>query len=269
MKVILTMKVILPVLFAFAYFTSGAQYAFNNASLKLVPAALPANYAEYSFQASSVKKLYQRNSGMILGLQKGRSTAIELGIEAHWRKMSVLNKPHIIGATANMEYSFSEHIVGYKAGMWMKRGRVNLTYGGNVSYYDNFKGGSRWGIGPAIGFRLMGFHLINGYTFLTKDNTSEKETPMQVNTLYMSLRYFFPVENKFTWDRKTMKKKRERKKERAKKKEERQNGERGIKKLLHLGPANNEKQNEPQDGEKKGLRKLFNFGGAKKESDDQ
>ncbi len=259
------MKVILPVLFVLSYFACGAQYAFSNASLKFVPVALPADYAQYSFQASSVKKLYQRNSGMILGLQKGRSTAIELGAEFHWRKMSVLNKPHIIGATANMEYNFSEHIVGYKAGMWVKRGRVNLTYGGNISYYNDFKGGSRFGIGPSVGFRLMGFHLINGYTFLTKDNKSEKETQMQVNTLYTSLRYFFPVENKFIWDRKTMKKKRERKKERAKKKEERQNGERGIKKLLNLGPANKEKKTE--DGEKKGLRKIFNWGGSKKKSD--
>ncbi len=141
------MKIILPVLFFLFHFGSDAQYAFHNASLKLVPDALPATYTGYAFQASSVKKLYQRNSGMIIGLQKGRSTAIELGGEAHWRKMSVLHKPHIIGATANMEYNFSEHIIGYKVGMWWKRGRVNLTYGGNVSYYDNFKGASRFGIG--------------------------------------------------------------------------------------------------------------------------
>ncbi len=64
-----------------------------------------------------------------------------------------------------------------------------------------------------------------------------------------------------------MKKKRERKKERAIKKEERQNGERGIKKLLHLGPANKEKKTE--DGEQKGLRKLFDFVAAKKVSNDQ
>ncbi len=266
------MKVLLPVLFFLSCFVSGAQYAdaqnaYNNASSKLVSAVLPATYAEYALKANSVKKLYQRNSGMIIGLQKGRSTAIELGGEFHWRKMSVFNKPHIIGATANIEYNFSEHIIGYKAGMWWKRGRVNLTYGGNVSYYDNFKGSSRYGIGPSIGFRLVGFHFITGYTFLTNDKGTEKETPMQVNTLYTSLRYYFPVENKFTWDRKTMKKKRERRKERAKKKEERQSGERGIKKLLNIGPANKEKKKEPEEGEKKGLRKIFNLDGQNKKSD--
>ncbi len=53
--------------------------------------------------------------------------------------------------------------------------------------------------------------------------------------MYMTLRYYFPVQNRFTWDRKTMKKKRERKKERAKRKKKRENGD------------------------KKGVRKLFNF----------
>jgi hypothetical protein len=37
----------------------------------------------------------------------------------------------------------------------------------------------------------------------------------------MSLRYYFPVKNKFTWDRQTMKKKKARKKERIKRQEER------------------------------------------------
>ncbi len=58
-----------------------------------------------------------------------------------------------------------------------------------------------------------------------------------MNTLYMTLRYYFPLENKFTWDRKTMKKKEKRKKERLKEKEQRK------------------KDNK----EKKGIRKIFNF----------
>ncbi len=36
----------------------------------------------------------------------------------------------------------------------------------------------------------------------------------------MSIRYYFPVQNQFTWDRQTMKKKRARKKERMKRKKE-------------------------------------------------
>ena len=177
--------------------------------------------------------LYQRNSGAILGLQRGASTAIELGGEAHWRKMSLSN-PKITGASTNLEYNFGNHVLGYKAGMWMKRGRVNLTYGGNAVYFTDFKGLQRYGLGPSVGFRLLGFHLINGYNFLAGD----KEL-VGANTMHMSLRYYFPVQNKFTWDRKTMKLKEKKRKERAKRKEERQKA--------------------AEDGEKKGLRKLLNL----------
>jgi hypothetical protein len=221
---------------------------------------------------SDRKKLYQRNFGMIAGLQKGNSTAIELGAEAHWRKISVLNKPHVIGATTNLEYNFANHVVGYKAGMWKKTGRINLTYGGNIGYYNNFKGGSRMGLGPLVGFRLLGFHLVNGLTILTKDKSSNTENPVNVNTLHMSLRYYFPVENKFTWDRKTMKKKRERKREREKKKEERQrereDGEKkGLRKLFDFGADGDKKPEEKElkDDEKKGLKKIFNWRAADKD----
>lgn len=181
----------------------------------------PPNKEYYSY-ANAVevsafkKKLLQRNHGAILGLQRGGVTAIELGAEAHWRKLSLSN-PTIIGATANLGYNFGKHVIGYQAGMWMKRGRVNLTYGGNLVYYSNFKGLHRYGLGPAVGFRFAGFHLINGYNFLGGDKELEG-----ANTLYVTIRYYFPVENKFTWDRKTMKKKKERKREKAKKKRERQ-----------------------------------------------
>ena len=151
------------------------------------------------------KKLFQNNRGAILGLQRGAVTAIEIGAEAHWRKLSLSNS-RIIGATANLGYNFGKHVVGYQAGMWVKHGRVNLTYGGNLIYYSNFKGLNRYGAGPAVGFRLAGFHLINGYNFLAGDKELEG-----ANTLYITLRYYFPVKNKFTWDRKTMKKKKERK----------------------------------------------------------
>jgi hypothetical protein len=56
---------------------------------------------------------------------------------------------------------------------------------------------------------------------LTKKNTKNAEAPLPVNTFYMSLRYYFPVKNRFTWDRQTMKKKKARKKERFKRQERR------------------------------------------------
>ena len=197
------------------------------------PLILPEGYfyTASTEAASYKKKLYQRNRGAIIGLQRGAVSAIELGAEAHWRKLSLTN-PTIIGATANLGYNFGHHTIGYQAGMWMKRGRVNLTYGGNLLYYSNFKGLHRYGIGPAVGFRLAGFHLINGYNFLAGDKELEG-----ANTLYITLRYYFRLENKFTWDRKTMKKKKERKRDREKKKKQ--------------------KEEEKENGERKRLKKLF------------
>jgi hypothetical protein len=173
--------------------------------------------------------LYQHNYGVIIGMQRGAVTSIELGAEAHWRKLSLFH-PRIIGATANFNYNIGHHTIGYQVGAWMKHGRVNLTYGANVLYYSNFKGLNKYGIGPAVGFRLAGFHLINGYNFLAGDKELEG-----ANSLYITLRYYFPVENKFTWDRKTMKKKKERKKEKEKRRHQR----------------------EKENGEKKGILNLF------------
>jgi hypothetical protein len=248
----------LPFLLFFISKISTAQLAYNSTQAKT---------ASYSQDVSRVnalplfeRKLYQRNTGAIVGLQKGSSTSIELGYEAHWRKISI-RKPHVIGATTNLEYNFGDNVIGYKAGMWMKRGRVNLTYGANVSYFTNFNERHRFGIGPSVGFRVVGFHLINGYNFLTKDKTSEKETPIEVNSLYMSLRYYFPVTNNFTWDRKTMKKKKERRKEKARRQKQRdkekESGEdKGILKLFKPKQQKSEKKKETE--EPNGIQKFFN-----------
>src|SRR5207302_2766620 len=122
----------------------------------------------------------------------------------------------ITGASANFEYNFGHNVLGYKVGLWQKTGRVNLTYGGNLVYYTNFHGGQRYGLGPAVGFRFAGFHLINGYNLLFGNKASDKGSENEftdVNKVYITLRYFFPVQHKFTWDRETMRRKRERQKE--------------------------------------------------------
>lgn len=211
----ISMKVIFCLSILLISFFSEAQLAFTSNSQQFN--SLQELHHDKSFFPSPPKKLFQRNHGVIIGLQKGRSTAIELGGEAHWRKMALV-RPHIIGASGNMEYNFGDNVIGYKAGMWMKRGRVNLTYGGNVTYFNDFKGLHRYGAGPAVGIRLLGFHLINGVNILGGDKELSK-----INTVYINLRYYFPVQNKFTWDRKTLNKREARKKERAKEKEHREN----------------------------------------------
>lgn len=240
--------------------TADAQLAYNK--IFILPATIEYD-ADWLVKAPLLqRKLYHRNTGMIIGLQKGNSTSIELGGEAHWRKIS-FKKPHVIGATTNLEYNIGDNVLGYKAGMWMKRGRVNLTYGGNVSYFTNFHEGHRFGIGPSVGFRVAGLHLVNGYNFLTKDNSGTKEKPVEVNTLYMSLRYYFPVNSSFTWDRKTMQKKKERKKEKAQRlREKERDKEAGKKKnWLEIFKPKTKEQPKPVE-EKKGVLNIF-----KKKSD--
>jgi hypothetical protein len=175
------------------------------------------NYNQPSYSSNTMKPartLHQRNYGAIVGLQRGNITSLELGGEMHWRKVS-LRSPKITGASVSFNYNFGHHVVGYKAGAWIKHGRVNLTYGGNAVYYTNFHGLQRFGLGPAVGFRFAGLHLINGYNLLLGDKEFK-----DVNKLYITLRYYFPIDNKFTWDRATMRRKRAREKERAERKEQ-------------------------------------------------
>jgi hypothetical protein len=217
------MKIILCLfLFFMASVSLHAQVLFTNYQIPL-----------YNSRTAPARKLYQRNSGAIVGLQRGNITSIELGGEMHWRKLA-LRKPTITGATANLEYNFGHHVLGYKLGVWQKTGRVNLTYGGNLVYFTDFNGLQRYGLGPSVGFRFAGFHLVNGYNILLGDKEFK-----DVNKLYMALRYYFPVDNKFTWDRETMRRKRERRNEREDRREqrteERERGERwDWRKPLHI-----------------------------------
>lgn len=147
-----------------------------------------------SLTEGAAQKLVQRNHGLILGLQRGRSTFLEFGGEAHWRTFA-LRHPRIWGASLNIGYNIGDNVIGYTAGGWMKHGRINFTYGGTVAYFSDFDGASKFGIGPQIGFRVLGFHIINGYQLLL--GTDDFKTP---NPVHITLRYYFPLKNKFEWE---------------------------------------------------------------------
>ncbi|MGN6602392.1 MAG: hypothetical protein ACTHK8_08055 [Ginsengibacter sp.] len=207
------MKVILAALIFLPFITSAQQPQ----NLFTAPQYLMASgpYQPVSL-FNSKRKLYQRNTGVIIGLQRGKYTSLEVGGEAHWRKISLL-KPHIIGATANLSYNPGRNVLGYHAGVWMKRGHINLTYGADINYFTDFNERQAFAIGPSVGFRFFGFDLVNGFNIITLTHKSKTvDAPLPVNTLYISLRYFLPVKNEFTWDRQTMRKKRARKKARLK-----------------------------------------------------
>jgi hypothetical protein len=139
-------------------------------------------------------KVYTRTYGAIVGLQRGKYTFVEFGVEKHWTKLKLV-KQRTFSLGANMEYNFKYNVLGYKISAWTKVGRINLTYGLNLCYLTDFNG-SRYGVGPAIGFRLLGFHFINGYNFTVGD-----EMP-HFNTLYVTLRYYFPLEKKIRFKKK-------------------------------------------------------------------
>ena len=83
--------------------TTGNFSASNNSVLINAP-------FEPVLSLNAHRKLYQRNTGIIIGLQRGKYTSLELGGEAHWRKISLL-KPHIIGATANLSYNPGKNVL--------------------------------------------------------------------------------------------------------------------------------------------------------------
>lgn len=144
-------------------------------------------------------KVTSRGYGALIGIQKGKYGFFELGAEYHWRKIKLKN-PTIFSFGGNMEYNFKYNVIGYKLSWWMKKGRINLTYGLNLCYFTNFEE-QRFGGGPAIGFRLLGFHLINGYNF-----TVGSPEFTNFNNLYITLRYYFPLENKIKFKKRKKKK---------------------------------------------------------------
>lgn len=162
---------------------------------------LPASQSFWEPESSELfsAKLRQRNFGAILGVQRGKYTFFEFGAEHHWRTISLKN-PRIYALSANAAYNPGQNVLGYNASFWMKKGRVNLTYGFNTAYYTDFTH-ARYGGGPMVGFRLLGFHLNTGYNFLA-GNRTEGQGLTKVNPLYISLRYYFPVSNDFNWDKK-------------------------------------------------------------------
>jgi hypothetical protein len=140
-------------------------------------------------QATSKLRIFTRSYGFIAGLQGGRLTFIETGLESHWRKITI-SKPRLLGISANVEYNWGYNILGYKASIFHKVGRINFTYGLNFNYYTDFDYG-KIGLGPVIGFKLFGFHLLNGYSFMFGNKEFDK-----YNTFYVAIRYFFPLKSK-------------------------------------------------------------------------
>lgn len=134
-------------------------------------------------------ELYTRGFGAVVGIQQGRHTFFELGAEANWRTVRLSN-PITYGVGGNAEFNFGQGVLGWKAFGWMRPGRLNFTYGANLVYYTNFEQ-SRFGVGPSLGYKLLGFHFIAGANLLA----GSKEMT-QYNPFYFTIRYYAPIQKK-------------------------------------------------------------------------
>jgi hypothetical protein len=122
-----------------------------------------------------------RKAGPYIGLQKGRYTVLELGMENQWKKAQ-LSGSKTQAVFTGFNYNFWRNTLGYDLGYWIKPNRLGLTFGGSLAFRTDFNE-SRVGIVPTVGYQLWWFHLQTGYHLLTKSSTD-----IQTNTFFVSLR---------------------------------------------------------------------------------
>lgn len=136
-------------------------------------------------------EIHVKKTGPYFGYERGRFDVFELGAERMWKKIKLI-KPKTHGAHLGFNYNFFEHVLGFEAGYWQKEGRLNLTYGGSLVLRTNFEE-ERFGISPALGYRIFGLHLQAGYHLLSPSSTFTN-----TNNFFIRLRFTFV--NDRDWD---------------------------------------------------------------------
>lgn len=139
-----------------------------------------------------IPELNTIKTGLLLGAQKGQYFGVELGMERQWKEIK-LKKPFTWAIAATGEYQFEANTIGFKAGPWVKFGRVDFTYGVNALILSDFEY-TKFGIAPSIGFKLIGFHLLASYNI-----TNANGPFVDYNKLHVSLRYFLSKNREFKW----------------------------------------------------------------------
>ncbi len=158
-------------------------------------AILGTNSFSQGLEASLYKKdplVKITKSGPYIGLQRGKYNNLELGYEFQ-RKAVKLIKPTTHAFNVGFDYNLTENILGFSAGYWQKKGRLDLTYGGNLVFKSNFDQ-NRIGLSPTIGYKISLAHLQIGYNILTPFDTFKN-----TNTLFVSLRLVLINNRNFKW----------------------------------------------------------------------
>ena len=126
-------------------------------------------------------KINVKKFGPYFGLQRGKFTIAEVGVEYIWKKIQ-LSTAKTNGINAGFNYNFLHNVLGYDVGYFIKPTRVGLTYGASAVMRTDFDE-TRVGIAPVIGYQFSLFHLQTGYHFLTKASHD-----IQTNSFFVSLR---------------------------------------------------------------------------------
>lgn len=121
-------------------------------------------------------------SGPYIGVQRGSYWVGELGAELQWKRIK-LKTALTHGVHTGINYNFTNNILGYDLGYWIKPSRLGLTYGGNLILRTDFNQNA-FGFTPCVGYKFFGFHAQTGYQFLTNSKQFNG-----VNTFFISLRF--------------------------------------------------------------------------------
>lgn len=119
--------------------------------------------------------------GPYLGLQKGKNTVIELGVEKRVKEVSLLKRSsHAYNIGAN--FDLNSLLVGIDGGVWFRPHSIGLLWGGQLAIRSDF---NQYiiGVSPTIGYKIWFIHATLGYYYYPLNIPN-----IITNNLYVSLR---------------------------------------------------------------------------------
>lgn len=135
-----------------------------------------------------------RKLGPYFGVQQGKYTVGELGMEAQFKDIR-LKKTKTNAFHLGVGYNIPNNAMQINGGYWHKPSRLDLTYGFDICMRTDFYE-ERFGISPVVGYKIFGFHVRAGYMFLTPADTF-----IATNTLFINLRFTLVNNRNFNWNR--------------------------------------------------------------------
>ena len=133
------------------------------------------------FGERNKKKINIVKTGPYFGLERGKYTNVEIGMERQWKRVR-LREAETHAAHLGFNYNFRHNVLGYEMGYWYRPGRVSLTMGGSICFLTDFDE-TKIGFAPTIGYKIWRLHLQTGYKFMTTADFFDEH-----NRFFVSLR---------------------------------------------------------------------------------